>query len=111
MHLSQLQDRAYQTAVEKGWHDTEVSCAERLALIHSEVSEALESYRKTGMETWYDAESEPFGKPEGVFPELADVVIRILDYAGAEGVDLESVILEKMDYNDLRGYRHGGKLL
>lgn len=50
-------------------------------------------------------------KPEGIAVELADCIIRILDWAGKEGMDMESIINEKMAYNRTRPYRHGGKLL
>ena len=43
--------------------------------------------------------------------ELADCLIRILDWAGREGVDLDAILREKMDYNRTRQYRHGGKKL
>jgi NTP pyrophosphatase (non-canonical NTP hydrolase) len=42
--------------------------------------------------------------------ELADVVIRILDYAGGRDLDLEGALEAKMRFNDARSYRHGGKL-
>lgn len=50
-------------------------------------------------------------KPEGMGAELADVVIRIMDYCGFAGIDLESLILQKHEYNKTRPYRHGGKVL
>ena len=48
-------------------------------------------------------------KPEGELIELADAVIRIFDYAGAKGWDLEEAIKLKMTYNKTRSHRHGGK--
>lgn len=49
------------------------------------------------------------GKPEGIPIELADVIIRILDYCGYAGIDIEAAIRQKHEYNKSRPYRHGGK--
>lgn len=48
-------------------------------------------------------------KPEGEAVELADAVIRIADYFGKNGWDLNAVVEAKMAYNETRDYRHGGK--
>lgn len=48
-------------------------------------------------------------KPEGVAVELADCMIRILDYCGHAGIDIEEAIRIKHEYNKTRPYRHGGK--
>lgn len=48
-------------------------------------------------------------KPEGIPAELADVVIRVMDAAVHYGIDLEASIIEKMNYNKTRDFRHGGK--
>lgn len=53
-------------------------------------------------------ESVP-AKPEGELIELADAVIRIADYCGARGWDLETAVELKMKYNETRSYRHGNK--
>ena len=65
---------------------------EKLALIHSEVSEALEGYRKGLMDD--KLPHRPMAEVE-----LADAVIRIADLAGAMGYDLGGAIAEKMAYN------------
>ena len=83
--------------------------AAKLALIHSEVSEALECVRDGHYEA-YESETRP-GKPEGLPSELADIVIRVADLAGALGIDLESAIVTKMAYNATRQHRHGGRNL
>lgn len=69
--------------------------AEKLCLIHSEVSEVLEALRDE------DRENEA--------EELADVVIRILDYAGWRGISLDKEIAKKMEKNRQRPHLHGRK--
>lgn len=65
---------------------------EKLALIHSEISEAMEGYRKDAMD-----DKLP-GRPQ-VEVELADAIIRICDLAGALQVDLAGALVEKMLFN------------
>ena len=48
-------------------------------------------------------------KPEGVAVELADAIIRILDYCAFAGIDIEKALEIKHEYNKSRPYRHGGK--
>jgi NTP pyrophosphatase (non-canonical NTP hydrolase) len=68
-----------------------------MALIHSEVSEALEALRKSDKENFEE--------------ELADVIIRVLDCSHGLGIDLGPVIVAKLQKNKMRGYRHGGKAI
>ena len=68
---------------------------ELLCLIHSEVSEAMEGMRKDLMD-----DHLPKRKMEEV--ELADAIIRILDYAGGFGLDIAGAIEEKLEYNKNR---------
>jgi NTP pyrophosphatase (non-canonical NTP hydrolase) len=79
---------------------------EKLALIHSEVSEALEGYREGALATKIQYGNK---KPCGFPSELADICIRVFDLAGALGIDLEEEILLKAAFNETRPVRHGGK--
>jgi NTP pyrophosphatase (non-canonical NTP hydrolase) len=65
--------------------------AQRIALIHSEVSEVLEGLR-----------SGVNNAPE----EIADIIIRCNDYAGGYKIDLEKAISDKIDKNRKRPYKH-----
>lgn len=103
--IRKLQNEAYKTARQHGF--IEATFAQRIALIHSELSEALEWYRESGDFEGTFEDSKPVGVPS----ELADVVIRVLDLCGYIDVDLESAIIDKMAYNTTRPYRHGDKVL
>jgi NTP pyrophosphatase (non-canonical NTP hydrolase) len=105
--LQKIADACWQTAEEKGWHEGELDVMEKLCLMHSEISEAVECYRlpdRDPSERWIEN-----GKPEGLSVELADTIIRIFDLCGSLKINIAEVINEKMAYNNTRPYRHGGK--
>lgn len=103
--ITELQKECHKIAVDHGWWDEERTGAECIALMHSELSEALEWMRKD-----CSAMSDHIEPHTGVEEELADVIIRILDYAGGRKLDIEGAILQKMEYNRNRSHKHGGKL-
>lgn len=90
-------------AREKGWWDSDRSDGEIVALMHSELSEALEGLRKGNP----DDEHVP-GYPS-VAVELADTVIRIMDFSVARGHDVAGAIFAKKEFNKTRPRKHGGK--
>ena len=125
MSLNSLSKEIHENAVEHGWWDEERSFGEIIALCHSELSEALEEYRNNHIGEWFscsihaekqctrnfDCPNCLNGKPEGMAVEMADCIIRILDWCGKENIDIDDIIHRKMEYNKTRPYRHGGKVL
>jgi NTP pyrophosphatase (non-canonical NTP hydrolase) len=103
----------------------------KLALFDTETSEAIEevragnaptrTYYKTpqgeidqnedGSVTDLHGDGKALLKPEGVPSELADVLIRVLDFAFMERIDLCAIVEEKLRFNAQRGHRHGGKAI
>ena len=108
--ISEWQKEVYAVAKEKGWHDIgkDKSFAECVVLVHAELSEAIEEYRKPNLEKGFLYYS-PKGKPEGISIELADVAIRVFDMCEQFDIDLEKAIEIKNEYNKTRSYRHGNK--
>lgn len=104
-----MQKRAHEMAVSKGWYAKgKRPVMEIMALLHSEISEAVEEHRAGRKPS--EIYREVGGKPAGIPIELADVVIRIMDFCGAEGIDLQAAIEKKMAFNATRPRRHGDKV-
>jgi len=75
-------DEVHTLARAKGWYDRERSDDEARVLLLAELGEAVDAYREHGLKDWYED-----GKPCGFASELADIIIRALDWAGACGED------------------------
>ena len=105
MDLKALQREAHAIAKEHGWWDEERTFGDLIALVHSELSEALEAYRETGSATAGIYEVDEDGeitKPGGVPYELADVVIRVADMAEWLKVDLAQAREEDEDLGEAK---------
>ncbi len=90
--IENLTQRIHAQNIDAGWWDSPREKGTLLCLIHSEISEAMEGERKGLMD-----DHLPHRSMAEV--ELADAMIRIMDYAGAYGYDLQGAILEKLEYN------------
>ena len=90
MDIDEIKDLVMKQAAEKGWGTKveEINVMEKLALIHSEVSEALQAYR--------------YKKDEEFGMELGDIVTRILHLCGIMNIDIKSEILKKLELNKNR---------
>ena len=109
-----MEEEAHRVGVAKGWWPV---CAdavtpgrecgrndgELIALIHSELSEALEALRHG------DPPDDKVPEFRGAETEMADAIIRIMDMGVARGWRIAEALVAKMAFNETRPHRHGGK--
>jgi len=104
--LNDYASRVYRNAKDKGFHEYAPVFGNAgrdvrhilswLMLVTTEVAEAAEAVRK--------------GDKVNFSEELADICIRVFDCAEALGINLEQEIVNKMQKNEERAHKHGGKL-
>lgn len=100
--LNRLGEEQRKIVVQKGhkvlhrqdWEDDFLVPA-YLALIHTEVSEATEEFRKNNI--------EEFKK------EMVDIILRTLNVACAFDDDIYQTLVDKIEFNRRRPHKHGGK--
>ena len=103
-----LETVCHGNSVAHGWYETpeDNQPLTKIALMHSELSEALEEVRDGKPPIYFG----PNSKPEGEAVELADAIIRIFDYAAWRKLPITEAFFRKHTYNIGRPHRHGGKL-
>lgn len=93
MNIKELANYIVDWRKRKGFDTSWENMPEKLCLVHSEVSETLEAYRKEDRENFAE--------------EIADTMIRLLDISGTLEIDIEQEILKKMEINENRPHKHG----
>lgn len=100
--INEIRDTIHSSCLAAGWYEDlqtgepiKRNIGEVLMLMVTELAEAMEGHRKNLMDTHLPHRSM-------IEVELADCIIRILDTAGAEGLDIGGAIAEKFAYNQTR---------
>lgn len=111
--LNCLAETCHDGSVENGWYEyddehPELKPADFLMLMVQELTEAYDHLRDGhGLtEVWY----QEGVKPDGFPVEMADTIIRVLDYCAYLEIDIGTLVMQKLAYNRTRGKRHGGKV-
>lgn len=94
---------AHKNSVDHGFWEGEQNEAEKLCLMHSELSEALESLRKG------NPPDKHLPQYKNIEVELADLIIRVMDLSGAKGYRVAEAVVDKMSFNRNRPHKHGKK--
>lgn len=95
MKISELQRDVQQLLEQKGFGYGRDTFWEKVALLHTEVSELADVVKKQGFEA-----------KDKIAEEVADIIIRAMNFGPMFGIDIEKAVQEKMDYNFKRPYKY-----
>lgn len=101
--VNDIAKTVHETNIKSGFNKFDKDFLCNIALVHSELSEAVEEFR-AGKPSVYFGED---GKPEGVAIELIDAMIRIMNILTPMNINIEKCFFIKDTYNGTRGYLHG----
>lgn len=124
--LDALRKAVHDGNVRRGFYDKEPSVCEQLALIMTEGAEAIEADRRgkhadikkfdeevlklNPDDPEYDTKFVELFKThikDTVEDEIADILIRVMDYCGWKDINITKHVLLKLNYNSTRPYKHG----
>ena len=116
--LNELAKELHDFQIEAGFTDSNIS--QRLMLCVTEISEAFEAFRKDRYTERVEVvESQTNDESfmnhfrdkvkDTLEDELADAIIRLLAFCGENNIDIEKHVMLKRKYNNLRGFKYGGK--
>ena len=96
MSINELAQKIHDQNKIAGWWDKPREAGTILMLCVSELAEAMEGDRRR------NPQDDHLPHRSMVEVELADTIIRILDFAAYRGYDIEGAVLEKLQYNKTR---------